>query len=560
MKKGIALLLAVVMLLSLVACGKTEPSGNTGNTEQPNKYTYDSGSLESMLTFIKTTGETAATDTTNQAEALIEKLGDSYSTYNANKADVTAFFESAQTRSTELYTAFQACSIDYFKCVAKQGLDDYSTWDDAMSEFYDEWDDAMGDYYDAWDEAYGDIYDTCDDLISDASDELEYDEYSDAWSAMYDEYSDAWSAMYEAYSDAWSKTYSDYSSVWSGFYGGDTDVDAILAAAEKEDNKKDDNEDDNKETTGDDDSSSSVSYSDIESKIETEVETTLTALTTEWESLSADIDSYDTYMAKAAEIKAFYEKVNSTSARLCLKMCSYSIEYAEAILASGKSTDDMYSDMSELYDVIYDEACGDIYDGIYDGLLDDMYDLLYNGALKDRPEGVEYKDWSEPRSNEYKQWSDTRSDAYEQWSDARSDIYGFWSDLRSELWGDDMDGAKDEVADFRKDIEKQVGKIDSDTTAPAETTDTNTDEIRAEFKAAMDSYEAFFDEYVAIMKKYKENPTDMSILADYATYMGQYADMMQKFEAWENEDLNKAELAYYIDVQARITKKLLEVA
>ena len=132
--------------------------------------------------------------------------------------------------------------------------------------------------------------------------------------------------------------------------------------------------------------------------------------------------------------------------------------------------------------------------------------------------------------------------------------------MRSELWGDDMDGAKDEVADFRKDIEKQVGKVDSDTTTPTETTDTNTGEIRADFKAAMDSYEKFFDEYVAIMKKYKENPTDMSILTDYATYMGQYADMMQKFEAWENEDLSKAELAYYIDVQARITKKLLEVA
>lgn len=41
---------------------------------------------------------------------------------------------------------------------------------------------------------------------------------------------------------------------------------------------------------------------------------------------------------------------------------------------------------------------------------------------------------------------------------------------------------------------------------------------------------------------------------------GECADMMQKLEQWENEDLNAAELAYYIDVQARITQKLLEVA
>ena len=95
-------------------------------------------------------------------------------------------------------------------------------------------------------------------------------------------------------------------------------------------------------------------------------------------------------------------------------------------------------------------------------------------------------------------------------------------------------------------------------TRPA--TEPSTNNIRADFKAAMDSYEAFFDDYVAIMKKYKENPTDLSILADYAKYMGQYADRMQKFEQWENEDLNAAELAYYVDVQAKITRKLLEIA
>lgn len=100
----------------------------------------------------------------------------------------------------------------------------------------------------------------------------------------------------------------------------------------------------------------------------------------------------------------------------------------------------------------------------------------------------------------------------------------------------------------------------TEVTAPTSSEETDTAEINPDFKAAMDSYEKFFDEYVAIMKKYKANPTDMSILSDYATYMGQYADMMQKFEKWENEDLNTAEAAYYIDVQARITKKLLEVA
>ena len=96
-------------------------------------------------------------------------------------------------------------------------------------------------------------------------------------------------------------------------------------------------------------------------------------------------------------------------------------------------------------------------------------------------------------------------------------------------------------------------------TVPAATEGKEDNSIDPEFKAAMDSYEKFFDEYVAIMKKYKANPMDMSILSDYAKYMGQYADMMQQFEKWEKEDLNAAETAYYIDVQARVTQKLLEI-
>lgn len=108
----------------------------------------------------------------------------------------------------------------------------------------------------------------------------------------------------------------------------------------------------------------------------------------------------------------------------------------------------------------------------------------------------------------------------------------------------------------------------TETTAPSESNATETkpndtdlvDGMRKDFKDAMDSYEAFMDEYVAFMKKYSDNPSDVSLLADYTKYMSKYADMVEKFDKWESEDLNGAELAYYIDVQARVSKKLLEVA
>jgi len=102
------------------------------------------------------------------------------------------------------------------------------------------------------------------------------------------------------------------------------------------------------------------------------------------------------------------------------------------------------------------------------------------------------------------------------------------------------------------------------TTAMKETTtsqkkDTNS-EISSDFKKAMDSYEKFMNEYVDFMKKYMDDPTDMGLLSNYATYMSKYADFVKDFEKWEEEDLNTAEVAYYLDVQTRVNKKLLEVA
>ena len=42
--------------------------------------------------------------------------------------------------------------------------------------------------------------------------------------------------------------------------------------------------------------------------------------------------------------------------------------------------------------------------------------------------------------------------------------------------------------------------------------------------------------------------------------MSKYADFADKFDKWESEDLNDAEMAYYIEVQTRVNKKLAEVA
>ena len=97
-----------------------------------------------------------------------------------------------------------------------------------------------------------------------------------------------------------------------------------------------------------------------------------------------------------------------------------------------------------------------------------------------------------------------------------------------------------------------------------ETSGTDTqivDGVRPEFKEAMDSYETFMNEYCDFMKKYAESDgTDLGLLADYTEYMGKYGEVVEAFEAWESEELNAAETAYYLDVQTRINQKLLEVS
>lgn len=317
----------------------------------------------------------------------------------------------------------------------------------------------------------------------------------------------------------------------------------------------------------------------LDETVSTDVDNTISAMKAEYEKIISDIDTYEKYLENADKVEAFYKQIYEDTKQLCMRMREYSLNYAETIMASDKSNDDKYKDFEKLYDCIYDDAGDDIYDEIYDGILDDLYDDFYDGILDDAYDnGVPYDEWSDARSDEYDWWSDARSDVYDEWSDFRSDVYDFWSDMRSELWDDDIERAEEKIADFRKDIEKIKSKgVQSDVQTSNEEKSHNdvasedmengesnaneelVDGMRPEFKDAMDSYEAFYDEYCDILKKYTENPSDMKLLADYTDMLAKAAEMAEKFDAWENDDLNSAELKYYLDVNNRVTQKLLDV-
>lgn len=123
-----------------------------------------------------------------------------------------------------------------------------------------------------------------------------------------------------------------------------------------------------------------------------------------------------------------------------------------------------------------------------------------------------------------------------------------------------------EILDKIKNVENKISdKIDSitrqentdSTTASPSNSSEMIDGMSKEFKEAMDSYEDFFDEYVSFMTKYADSGNPISMLVDYGKFMLQLADMTEKFEAWQEEDLSDVELAYYLEVSNRITQKLL---
>ena len=86
-------------------------------------------------------------------------------------------------------------------------------------------------------------------------------------------------------------------------------------------------------------------------------------------------------------------------------------------------------------------------------------------------------------------------------------------------------------------------------------------DIDPDFKAAVDSYEEFMNDYVDFMKKYKESDgSDLSLLSDYADMMSKYSQYAEDFKELDDGSLTTAEAAYYLEVQSRVSQKLLEIA
>ena len=71
----------------------------------------------------------------------------------------------------------------------------------------------------------------------------------------------------------------------------------------------------------------------------------------------------------------------------------------------------------------------------------------------------------------------------------------------------------------------------------------------------LDEYEDWVDEYIAFMKKYTDNPMDLSLVADYGKLMAEYSDWASKTADF-SDDLSDADALKYIDRLNKINIKL----
>lgn len=285
--------------------------------------------------------------------------------------------------------------------------------------------------------------------------------------------------------------------------------------------------------------------------------------------LTALGETYDSYLANKAEITSLLAEYEVSADELFEAYKAVCADYCRCVAEQDFDYYDFDSGLEQMYNSI-DKGFEGFYESTESATENIMNkcEYLIGTAKNDYDFDVLY--------DESEEIYDILSDGYDKIYDKLRNYSEYFYDLFSEIEDGFDDGQKD-VDVIISSFESEYAEATTEETTTAETVTTasatevatkpttekaenSVDGMRPEFKAAMDSYETFMMDYVDFMKKYEENPSDLEILADYADYMSKYAEFAEDFEAWNEEEMNNAEMAYYIDVQARVSKKLLEVS
>lgn len=163
---------------------------------------------------------------------------------------------------------------------------------------------------------------------------------------------------------------------------------------------------------------------------------------------------------------------------------------------------------------------------------------------------------------------ETNAEAFASYVDACSGA-GFNVDYdRGDTWysADNADGVslRVEYRGFntmmvRVDAPDDVEATTPPTEAPA-TSDGSSAGGSSDFRATMDAYEAFMNEYCDFMETYSSDSSNIVAMAtDYADMMSRYEDAMEQIDTIDENSLSADDLAYYTEVMGRVNARLLEI-
>ncbi len=194
------------------------------------------------------------------------------------------------------------------------------------------------------------------------------------------------------------------------------------------------------------------SFDELKENLKNEEKQIVDQLKSDFEALKKETDTVEKYKANKDTVKAFYKKIEEQTDLFCRRAKEYTVKYVELIISSGKSSHDMYNDVDNIIDDIYNGVLDKYMDHTYNGLIDDMRDYYYNDILDDSDNYSNYSDYSDTISDEYKMNSNCSSNVYKKISNTSSDIYKLYSNISSDLYRDKLSDAQEDLDEFKENI------------------------------------------------------------------------------------------------------------
>lgn len=274
MKKKIAIILAILTLTSITACGQSNGNNSSSKTEssysssdnsksevksqkeidsdveETTKNETDSSSAKDFSTLDGI--ETAVTEDVENTISELEKEFDSlkseidtYDKYLQNTSEIEDFYNKIVKTNEDVCIRLYEYALEYANIVVNSNSDSYDKYDDLKGIYDCIYDDAGKDIYNGiYDGVLKDMYKAFyEGVLDDSPDDDGYSKWSDTCSQEYDWYSDACSDTYDFYSDTSSDIYDFYSDVGSAIYKDDMSkaqkrIDKFEAKIEKLKNNK----------------------------------------------------------------------------------------------------------------------------------------------------------------------------------------------------------------------------------------------------------------------------------------------------------------------------------